>query len=74
MLEDVQRYREDFEAAIVQLRTDAANLGTRIRRQLLVVAVIANLILIWLATSQVSLAIHGWRLLRSRLYARDGAV
>jgi prefoldin subunit 5 len=74
LLENVQHYGEDFEAAIVQLRTDAANLGTRIRRQLLVVAVIANLILIWLATSQVSLAIHGWRLLRSRLYARDGAI
>jgi hypothetical protein len=74
LLENVQRYGEELEAAIVQLKADAASLGWRIRGRLLVVVVIANLILIWLAASQVSLAIHGWRLLRSRLYARDGAV
>ena len=74
LLGNVQRHGEDLEAATVQLKADAASLGSRIRSQLLVVAVIANLILIWLAASQVSLAIHGWRLLRSRLYARDGDV
>jgi hypothetical protein len=70
-LENVQRYGEDFEAALVQLRTDVASLGSRIRRQLVVVAVTANLLLIWLAVSQFSLAVHGGRLVRSRSCTRD---
>ena len=74
LLDNVQHYGEDFEAAVVQLRTDAANLGTRIRRQLLVVAVIASLILIWFAASQISLTIHGWHLLRSRACVRDSTL
>jgi len=62
-LEKAQRFGADLEAGIAQTRTDAANLGSRIRRQILIVAVIGTLLLFWLAASQASLAIHGWRLL-----------
>ncbi len=65
-LKNVHQFGKDLEAAIAQMGTDVANLGNRIRRQILIFAVIANLILVWLAVAQVSLAIHGWRLLRSR--------
>jgi hypothetical protein len=64
-LENIERFGAELEAGIAQTRTDVADLKSRIRRQALVVAVIVNLLLVWLAAAQASLAIHGWRLMRS---------
>jgi hypothetical protein len=63
-LERVHQFGADLEAAIADMRTDIANLGSRLRRWVLALAVIATLVLIWLGVAQVSLAIHGWRLVR----------
>jgi chromosome segregation ATPase len=64
-LEKIQRFGTDVETGIVDLRMKAADLASRIRRQILIVAVIVNLLLLWLVASQASLSIHGWHLVRS---------
>jgi hypothetical protein len=56
----------DFETGIADLRADVSGLGADVRRWLLISAIIATLLLVWLAVAQCSLAWHGWKLFRRR--------
>jgi hypothetical protein len=64
-LEKVEQSGQNFETGIVELATDVTNLETRLHRQLLLAALLVSLLLIWMAAAQASLAIHGWRLMRT---------
>ena len=59
-------HAEGFQEAIAEARADFTALTTRIRRQTAVAAMLLNVILVWIAVAQLTLAVYGWRALRLR--------
>lgn len=69
-LAHVQGHVQAFAAGVGGLRDGIVILQKRIRRVLVITAVILSLLLLWLAAAQTSLAVHGWGWTRGR--AIDG--
>jgi hypothetical protein len=65
-LTKVQGYGQNFEAGVVRARTSITILGDRIRWRLSVISVVCTLLLLWMACGQLSLTMHGRKILRQQ--------
>jgi predicted PurR-regulated permease PerM len=63
-LSKIEAYGERFETGVVQLRSDATNMGERILQRLLILAIAVTVFLVWMACGQFCLACHGRRTLQ----------
>lgn len=69
-MNDAMRRLEDLgpkiQSALDQTRTDVAVLEGKIQHQMLLIAALVSLLLLWGLASQISLAAHGWHFLRTK--------
>jgi hypothetical protein len=62
-LKKVGGYAERFETSVQKTRTASAEVGAQIRWKLFVVSLSSTVFLLWMAMGQISLVVHGRRIL-----------
>ena len=63
-LGSLQGYAQSFTGGVAEIREGVNDLTNRIRRAIRMGAVTVSVLLLWVAAGQVSLAVHGWGLVR----------
>jgi chromosome segregation ATPase len=62
-LKKVRGYTERFETSVQKTRTASAEVGAQIRWKIFVVSLSCTVFLLWMAMGQISLVVHGRRIL-----------